>query len=153
MIGDARLPQRFWSKVAPNKRTGCWLWTGSNSGRDGYGTYFLGGMGSRAANKRNRTKAHRAAYAALVGPIPPGLQLDHLCRVPGCVNPAHLEPVTQAENIRRGRAPSVAGKRNAGKTRCPQGHPYSGKNLYVNPQGHRFCRTCKRASDRRRWHS
>lgn len=85
--------QQFWEKV--NKTDSCWLWTGG-VGR-GYGIFYRG-----ADRGGSFTVAHRYAYEALVGPIPAGLTLDHLCRVRGCVNPAHLEPVTQAENVRRG---------------------------------------------------
>ncbi len=81
---------RFWVRV--QKAAGCWLWTGDLNDR-GYPTFAL---------LHDRTVyAHRYAYELLVGPIPEGLTLDHLCRVPACVNPDHLEPVTKAENIRR----------------------------------------------------
>lgn len=72
--------------------TDCWLWTGTMS-RTGYGRVSIGGR---------EIGAHRAVYEALVGPVPDGMQLDHLCRVTQCVNPDHLEPVTIGENIRRG---------------------------------------------------
>lgn len=91
--------------------------------------------------------AHRVAYEALVAPIAAGLQLDHLCRVRRCVNPAHVEPVTQAENLRRGETITA---RAVAATHCPQGHPYSGENLYVNPEGHRHCRQCARDRNARR---
>ena len=83
--------ERFWAKV--RKTDGCWLWTGSHNGL-GYGTIRSVGR---------KMYVHRYSYELLVGPIPAGLELDHLCRVPGCVNPDHLEPVTHAENLRRGR--------------------------------------------------
>jgi hypothetical protein len=76
----------FWERV--EKTGGCWLWTGSRNG-GGYGNY--GGKG-----------AHRYAYELLKAPIPPGLVIDHLCRVRHCVNPDHMEPVTQSVNCRRG---------------------------------------------------
>lgn len=84
------LGARFWAKV--NKTASCWLWTAGIEG-DGYAIYWHGGTSHRA---------HRFAYKALVGPIKRGLVLDHTCGVRHCVNPAHLEPVTNAENIRRG---------------------------------------------------
>lgn len=141
---NKRLPLRFWRKVADYPSAGgCWLWTGSSSGAEGYGQYFVGGKGSRNANRTQYKRAHRVAYEALVGPIPEGMQLDHLCRVPSCVNPAHLEPVTQQENIRRGRGPSVAGLRNAAKTHCSRGHAYEGNNLRIGKDGARYCRVCK----------
>jgi hypothetical protein len=81
---------RFWEKV--DKTDTCWLWTGS-SDRLGYG---------RFSTWPSVTLAHRFAYELLAGPIPDGLVIDHLCRTPSCVNPDHLEPVTQRENLRRG---------------------------------------------------
>jgi hypothetical protein len=74
------------------------------------------------------------------------LQIDHLCRVRHCVNPAHMEPVTPRENILR--SPVALAAINARKTHCPQGHPLSGANLYRTPQGFRACRECRRKSDR-----
>lgn len=125
---------RFWEKVRalpvadPNA---CWLWTASR---------YLGGYGQLWVDGR-LVPAHRFAYELLTGPIPEGLQLDHLCRVPACVNPDHLEPVTQRENILRGEAPSA---KHAIKTHCPHGHPFSPENTYVRPSG-RACRACGRA--------
>ena len=124
---------RFQSKVRVDGN-GCWLWTGSlNLG--GYGLF------KRPSPERVGV-AHRYAYEVLVGPIPEGLNLDHLCRVRNCVNPRHVEPVTQRENIMRGES-IVA--RAAAATHCPSGHPYAGDNVYVNQQGYRYCRACRRA--------
>lgn len=84
--------ERFWSKVVEIDGDGsCWLWTAAKSGK-GYGCVVI---------DRRRYPAHRVAYEMFVGPIPEGLEIDHLCRVRNCVNPAHLEPVTHAENVRR----------------------------------------------------
>lgn len=99
------LGDRFWSKV--DKTDDCWLWTGYIDGQ-GYGQFHHDGRVGYA---------HRVAYEALVGPIPSGLHIDHLCRVTACVRPSHLEPVTQAENLRR---------QGAAITHCPQGHEYTG---------------------------
>jgi len=109
--------------------SGCWLWIAS-MGADGYGRINFG----------DSTLAHRAAYTAHVGPIPDGMVLDHLCRVRRCVNPEHLEVVTQQQNVLRGiGAPSV----NAKRMYCPRGHPYDEANTYRNA-GRRYCRACGR---------
>ena len=83
---------RFWVKVAPPDESECWRWLGSPTA-NGYGQMSLGS---------DKIYAHRFSYETLVGPIPPGLQLDHLCRVRICVSPAHLKPVTSRENVTRG---------------------------------------------------
>lgn len=94
-LGDARLPPRFWAKVAVDNETGCWLWTAGYR-RGGYARFRYAGAGSKNG------AAHRFSYEKLIGPVSGGLQLDHLCRVRHCVNPAHLEPVTPRENTLRG---------------------------------------------------
>lgn len=86
------VPRPFWSYVFFHE-DGCWEWTGAKTAA-GYGQFT-----------RRKEYAHRHAYEDLVGPIPEGLVIDHLCRNPSCVNPDHLEPVTQRENIRRGTSP------------------------------------------------
>lgn len=136
-VGDHRLPARFWTKVKVDE-VGCWLWI-AGLNRNGYGRFM-------DSNKITRA-AHRVAYEALIATIPEGLQLDHLCRVRHCVNPAHTEPVTQAENLRRGE--TITAKASAA-THCPDGHPYSGDNLHVTPKGHRRCRQCARDRNARR---
>ena len=92
-LGDPRLPERFWSKVSVD--SGCWLWTASLN-TAGYPQYGI------AAD--TPALAHRVSYSTLVGPIPEGFTIDHLCRHPPCVNPAHLEPVTRRVNIQRAHA-------------------------------------------------
>ncbi len=119
---------------------GCWLWTGCRS--NGYGQLHW---------KAKNLPAHRLSYEAFVGPIPAGLQIDHLCRVHACVNPAHLEPVTQRENSRRGVAGDVNGGRQRAKTHCPQGHPYEGENLFVRKNGKRDCRECSNTNRRKHY--
>lgn len=122
---------RFWSQVA--KSDGCWLWTGAKSAR--YGRFGTSGR---------VVQAHRHAYELLVGPIPEGYDLDHLCRTTLCVRPDHLEPVTHRENVLRGESLQA---QNARKTHCPQGHPYDAENTYIQPStGGRLCLTCNRAS-------
>src|SRR6185369_13442505 len=86
---SAAAQERFWSKV--DASGDCWIWRGTDDGK-GYGVMHLG---------RTTTTAHRFAYTLLVGPIPPGLQIDHLCRNRACVNPDHMEPVTQRVNSLR----------------------------------------------------
>ena len=139
MPASRPLEDRFWAKVAKSHKDGCWLWTGTTSG--GYGRICEG------TPSRRMLPSHRVAYELLVGPIPDGLEIDHLCRVTRCVNPAHMEPVTHQENTRRG----LSGALQVLKTHCPRGHPYSGTNLYVGPEkGDRQCRTCKAENQRQR---
>ncbi len=130
-FGDPRLPARFWSKVRVDV-SGCWLWITSR--RAGYGAFSI---------RRKSHQAHHLAYQQLVGLVPAGLQLDHLCRVRHCVNPAHLEPVTLRENVLRGESFTA---RNARKTYCPRGHEYSLDNTRIRVRGtgnkSRDCRTC-----------
>lgn len=126
---------RFWSKV--QKTDTCWLWTGSLD-RYGYGRFN--------PSRPEAWSAHRYAYLTLVGLIPDGQQLDHLCRVRRCVNPAHLEPVTSRENTMRGETPAAI---NARKTHCPKGHEYTAENTRVSADGERNCRVCHRAMNAR----
>jgi hypothetical protein len=132
------LLERFWPKVDRRGPGECWPWLAGKS--HGYGVISAGGRYGR------RLPAHRVAYEALVGPIPPGLVIDHLCRNTACCNPAHMEPVTAGENVLRGVGPSA---REARMTHCDQGHPLSGDNLYIAPKtGKRNCRTCRNAKTR-----
>lgn len=131
----------FWAKV--DASGDCWEWTACRD-RRGYGQIKLSSHGTRIA--------HRIAWEMLVGPIPAGMVMDHLCRNHGCVNPDHLEPVTNAENTRRGFAGAVNAARLALITHCPQGHEYTPSNVYIFPSrpGKRRCLTCKRERDRAR---
>lgn len=110
--------------------TECWVWSGSLT-REGYGRVMIA---------QRAYTAHRKVYEYLVGPIPPGLELDHLCRNRGCVNPAHLEPVTTKENLLRGIG---ACAKNAVKTHCKRGHKFDEANTYLTANG-RSCRQCNR---------
>lgn len=111
---------------------GCWLWTG---------VIQAGGYGRFRTQNRGHM-AHRWLYEQLVGPIPEGMQLDHLCRVRNCVRPDHLEPVTPRENTLRSNATSAV---NARKDVCVNGHPFTPENTYWRPTGGRTCRECGRA--------
>jgi hypothetical protein len=113
--------------------SGCWLWTESLTAC-GYGRLWDG---------IKLLTAHRYAYEHLVGPIPKGLQIDHLCRVRHCVNPAHLEPVTATENWRRGFSDAAV---NSRKTHCKRGHPFDEKNTRLKRGDflRRECRICER---------
>jgi HNH endonuclease len=118
-----------WEVEDRGYETPCWVWQLSIVSK-GYG---------KEKNDGRAMMAHRAVYESLVGPIPDELVLDHLCRVRSCVNPEHLEPVTNAENIRRGEGPSVV---NAAKTHCKHGHEFTGKNTGRDRGGYRACRAC-----------
>lgn len=141
--------ERFWAKVnkdglvpAHRPELGpCWEWTGALN--EGYGRFRVG--------ERNE-KAYRWAFEDAHGPIPDGLEPDHLCRNRACIKsiadehgPAHLQIVTSRENTLRG---ETIAARNAAKTHCPRGHPFDEANTYSPPRGGRECRTCTRERQR-----
>lgn len=112
---------------------GCWIWQGSTSGDGRYGQFAFDGLGVHGA--------HRASFMLAGGTIPDGLVLDHLCKVTLCVNPDHLEVVTQTENILRGDCPTAE---NARKTHCIRGHEFTEESTYIQPSsGGRRCRACR----------
>ena len=139
-------------KIYPEPNSGCWLWVGGGNGC-GYGLYWC-------RREKRKRYAHRVVYESHFGPILGGLDLDHICRTPCCVNPAHLEPVSRSSNIMRGHSPSLTARRNAERakavTHCPKGHEYTLENTYLQPRsGHsrassRKCRTCDRIRDAQR---
>jgi hypothetical protein len=129
---EQRAIRIFWTYV--QKTPTCWLWVGTK--RLGYGSFGC---------DYKTIQAHRFSWEVHRGKIPDGFQIDHLCRNPSCVNPNHLEPVTQRENILRGIG---ATSKLAKQTHCKYGHPLSGDNLYAKKIGQcvqRNCRICKRA--------
>lgn len=133
---DARLPEKF--RVRFEIRdcgylTLCWVWL-KNACAKGYGGFTL--------YPGKSVRPYRYCYVLLVGPVPDGLELDHLCRNRACCNPAHLEPVTHRENVLRGEG--LAAKQ-ARQTHCIHGHPFSGSNLIFQKSG-RACRACHNAS-------
>ena len=147
IIEQVSLSERFWSKVDKNgpitkpELRPCWLWTACKDG-GGYGRFII---------DKQIYGTHNVAYTLEVGPVPVGLELDHLCRVRHCVNPKHLEPVTHQENVVRGDAMKTVvhagavrnAKRRAAAT-CWQGHLFDEKNTHIRENGTRQCRTCHR---------
>jgi hypothetical protein len=137
MSRSAPVLDRLFAKTTPGWN-GCVVFTGAHSAT--YGQIWW---------NRAQHLAHRVAYELMVGPIPDGNVIDHLCSNRSCVNPHHLEPVTQDENVRRAGTPMAA--RQSAKTRCRRGHEYDLVNTYYAPgTGHRQCRECNRISRRER---
>ncbi len=136
----ATVAERFWKKVRlPVSPDGCLEWIGARQ-PSGYGHMNVAGK---------FVKAHRLAHELLVGPIPSGMVVDHLCRNRACVNPNHLEPVTQRTNVHRG---DSAMAKKVRQTHCHQGHELAGENLRVDSYG-RHCRACALKRDRDRYAS
>jgi hypothetical protein len=127
---------KIFGQTRIDEESGCWYWLGYVNKRStlhGYGRIGFGGR---------KVLAHRFMYQFFLGPIPVGLELDHLCRNHACCNPAHLEAVTHAENMGRGEI--------ARRTHCPRGHPYDAENTRICKRGRegtsfRQCKTCDRA--------
>lgn len=136
---DARLTEH-----AAANPDGCWIWEGAVN-RWGYGQTTVGN-----GTKRGRTcVVHRESYERLVGAIPEGLQVDHLCRNRRCYNPKHLEPVSIAENVLRGEGP---GAKNRRKTHCYKGHEFTPENtMIVSTTGERRCRMCDHEKQRAKY--
>lgn len=129
--------KRYLSKITINNSTNCWEW---NAGKfnSGYGAFSLNGFVKYA---------HRVSYEHYVGNIPENFQIDHLCRVRGCVNPEHLEPVTFEENIKRSSLSNVS------KTHCINGHIFDDKNTYMRSNNKRECKECHRLRENNKYNS
>jgi hypothetical protein len=125
------LPQRMVDKCMPIPESGCLIWMGQCE-HGGYGMVWFEGK---------KRLAHRVSYLLHKGTIPEGQTLDHLCRVPACINPDHLEPVTRRENTLRGDGPAGI---NSRKTHCINGHKFTEENIYMHPRGFRQCRICRK---------
>lgn len=133
------LEQRIFDRIAIDD--GCWAWIGSINRENGYGQFT-----HRETGVPTSMRAHRAVYELLVGPIPEGLTIDHLCCNKACVRPSHLEPVTHVENMRRASVNGLLhGKHpRAKQTHCLRGHEFTPENTRRNKNGTRICVTCNR---------
>lgn len=131
----------FFSRIVGVTSAGCWQW--SRPAPDGYGQFAAGSAGLSIP-------AHRWAYEFLIGAIPDGLVIDHLCRNRACVNPWHVDPVPNGLNVLRGEGPAAV---NARRAECPRGHAFDVANTYVTPDGRRQCRTCMAIRTHRNPHS
>lgn len=137
--------ERFWEKVEVEWLTGCWTWTAGCFGRrQEYGCFYPYKSITPAGNPKG-VPAHVWSYITLIGPIPDGLVLDHLCRNTLCVNPVHLEPVTNKENILRGNSIMA---QQARQTHCKRGH--SLEDAHITSKGGRDCRLCRKLRAYRR---
>lgn len=130
------LPEKIINKFSPEPNSNCWLWSASTNNA-GYGKISWNGK---------LKLAHRVTYELIKGTIKEGLELDHLCRTPLCVNPDHLEPVTSKENVLRGNGLASV---NAKKTHCKRGHEFNQENTLLTKSGKRRCRVCDRETSRR----
>jgi hypothetical protein len=143
--------ERFEEKYEPEPNSGCWLWFANVDVR-GYPHFIIEAQADNVITRHHTHRAHRIAYEMYRGPIPGDLPLDHLCRVPICVNPAHLEAVPQPENHRR-----VPRKK---LTYCKRRHPFGDDNAIVMVRNDRpktrlsrRCLTCERDRWRKAWHN
>jgi len=129
-ISEEKKNVRFWKHIQIDNASGCWIWNGTI--RNGYG---------RVHYKKGFKTAHRVVYEKLIGTIPEGMTLDHLCRNRSCVKPNHLEVTDMRTNVLRGFGATAI---NARKTKCKRGHLLRGKNVYWLPNGGgRACRKCR----------
>jgi hypothetical protein len=131
--------ERLMSEIVEDE-SGCWNLPNRKKNERGYVWVKIGSTGNC-----RRLSAHRLVYEHLVGPVPDGLVLDHLCRNRGCCRPSHCEPVTPRENVMRGEGLAVI---NAAKTHCKHGHEFTAANTYINKRGNRNCRACQARAQR-----
>ena len=131
----------LFERCSPVPFCGCWLWTRALKGA-GYAQVSHG--------SRRSVSAHILAYQFTKGAVPDGMELDHLCRIPSCINPDHLEPVTRRENILRGAGPAKARllvaafhERKRRQTHCKRGHEFTDENTHIGKSGARFCLACR----------
>lgn len=125
-----KLPRRFLEAIEVDIHEGCWNWLAGKD-RHGYGYFSLDGRDQ---------KAHRVSYEIMIGKIPDGFHLHHVCKNPACVNPDHLRPLSPK-----------AHSRTRAKWHCPKGHPYERENLYFDRRRQKICRTCRSEYDARRY--
>lgn len=132
---------RFLAFVLPEPTSGCYLWTGGTDS-NGYGTFTV----EDSKERRQRVQAHVFSWESECGPVPDGLELDHLCRTRRCVRRSHLDPVTHTVNVLRGKGLAAHWAR---RTACPAGHPLAEPYAYIGRNG-RVCRICRNTRDRER---
>lgn len=140
LCGCVELPNRIENKIERITESGCWIWTGCLNNK-GYGQFH---------HNKKTTYVHRFVFEVLRFTIPDDLCIDHLCRVRCCVNPYHMEPVTNKENILRGESGHAI---NARKTHCYRGHEFTPANTYIRKMGERECRKCHSEYQNRRYHA
>jgi len=139
---------RFEAKIDKSAgEDGCWPWLASTNGKSGYGI-FRGGKGRDKYGSKKWILAHRYAYELEYGDIPDGLQIDHLCKNRLCVNPRHMEAVSQRINTLRSDGPSA---KQARQTHCIHGHPFDILNTRIEKGGKRRCLACTRERDKKRY--
>lgn len=143
-FGDPRLPGRFWDKIevvvdASTYPGPCWIWTRATAGA-GYGVFA-----SLKDSTISSRYCHRISFHRLISPVSPALEVDHLCRIILCCNPAHLELVTRRENVFR--SDNFCGIQMRAES-CIRGHEFSDANTRVSPQGQKRCRVCERGQRR-----
>lgn len=132
------LPPALRKKIVFYEPTGCWIWCGA-VGSGGYGNAWDG-------SAHRYVSAHCKIFEWISGPVPTGLELDHICRIRQCCNPAHLEPVTRLENLRRAGALDrlrAFSKSRQERTHCGRGHELNSENLRIF-NGKRHCMACRR---------